>query len=233
MDNTLKVTNVLSDPTRYHIYQYIFREHRDVSVVEIANHFDVHPNVARMHLSKLEEINLVTTHFKRTGKGGRPGKMYQISEEVIELSFPSRDYKTLSSIALESLMELGEIGERALYSTGKKYGQQYIEDFQTDNYSMLSSKDKLRMLEQATEELGLLPSFMYDEANNTVRFFVNNCPFKELVLKNQTVVCQMHYLFLKGMFDVLFEGSALQMEGNMFTDNCGNCSYRANLAIVP
>ncbi|MBP2078199.1 helix-turn-helix transcriptional regulator [Oceanobacillus polygoni] len=232
MDNTLKVTNVLSDPTRYHIYQYILKSHKDVSVLEIANHFDIHSNVARLHLSKLEEIKLVTTHFKRTGKGGRPSKMYRLSEEVIELSFPSRDYKTLSSIALEALMELGEVGEQALYTIGKKHGHQYIEDLQLLNYNNLSTKEKLRILEGATEVLGLYPSFTYDEANNNVRLLVNNCPFKEIVMKNQAVVCHMHYLFLKGMFDVLFEGSSLKFEENMFTNNCGNCSYLADLSIV-
>lgn len=232
VDNTLKVTNVLSDPTRYHIYQYILKKHKDVSVIEIANHFDIHSNVARLHLSKLEEIKLITTYFKRSGKGGRPSKMYRLSESVIELSFPSRDYKTLSSIALEALLELGEIGEQALYATGKKYGHQFIDDFKIHHFNKLSIKEKLDILERATEELGLFPSFTYDEGNNNIHFHVNNCPFKELVMKNQTVVCHMHYLFLKGIFDVLFEGSTLTFEENMFTNNCGNCTYLANLSIV-
>ncbi|XGA29544.1 helix-turn-helix domain-containing protein [Virgibacillus sp. CBA3643] len=59
MENTLKLTNVLSDPTRYNIYQFIVKHHKEVSVVEIAGEFDIHQNVARLHLSKLEDINLV------------------------------------------------------------------------------------------------------------------------------------------------------------------------------
>src|SRR5690625_1787037 len=128
MENTLKVTTVMSDPTRFDIYQHLIENHQDVNVNEIAKHFDIHPNVARLHLSKLEDINLVTSQLVKTGKGGRPGRRYKLSDNVIELNFPARDYKILSSIALESLMELGEAGKQALYQTGRKYGMEAIEN---------------------------------------------------------------------------------------------------------
>ncbi|TXK86230.1 helix-turn-helix transcriptional regulator, partial [Parageobacillus sp. SY1] len=54
MEQTLKITNVLADPTRYHIYEYITKKHKKVSVQEIAEAFNIHPNVARLHLTKLE-----------------------------------------------------------------------------------------------------------------------------------------------------------------------------------
>src|SRR5690625_763495 len=122
MENTLKVTNVLSDPTRFNIYQHIIKQRKPITVLHVAEKFDIHPNVARLHLSKLEEIKLISSHFQKTGKGGRPSRLYELSDNVVELNFPFRDYKLLSSMAIESFTELGEIGREALYNTGRKYG---------------------------------------------------------------------------------------------------------------
>ena len=102
MEQTLKITNVLSDPTRYYIYQYITKKHHEVTVQEIADTFNIHPNVARLHLSKLEDINMLTSETKKTGKGGRPSRLYRLSEEVIQLNFPFRDYQLLAKIAIET-----------------------------------------------------------------------------------------------------------------------------------
>lgn len=68
MEQTLKITNVLSDPTRYYIYQYITKRHKDVTVQEIADNFSIHPNVARLHLSKLEDVNMLVSEQKNKAK---------------------------------------------------------------------------------------------------------------------------------------------------------------------
>src|SRR5699024_7321649 len=117
---TLKITGVLSDPTRYSIYQYISRQHRDVTVQEIANRFKINGNVARLHLTKLEDVNMLISKTKKTGKGGRPSRFYRLSDEVITLQFPYRDYEKLAEIALETLSSLGDVGKAALVQVGEK-----------------------------------------------------------------------------------------------------------------
>lgn len=232
MKDMLKVTNVMSDPTRFNIYQHLVENHKDVSVTDISRVFEIHPNVARLHLSKLEEINLVTSFLQKTGKGGRPGRRYQLSNEVVELNFPARDYKILSSIALEALMELGEPGKQALYETGKKYGAEVMHQdikYLEDDANIY---EKITVLERTGRMLGMYPSFKYNEEMKAISFSVNNCPFKEIANNNHHLVCEMHQIFLKGMFDALFTSIELVEEKNMFTDNCSNCAYIAKLSIV-
>src|SRR5699024_8823547 len=84
MEHTLKVTNVLSDPTRFKIYQYLVQHHEAVTVNEISEQFDIHPNVARMHLTMLEYINLLISYSETTGRRSRASRLYCIPEEVIE-----------------------------------------------------------------------------------------------------------------------------------------------------
>ena len=232
MEQTLKVTNVLSDPTRYNIYQYIIKERQEVNVAEIAQKFDIHPNVARLHLSKLEDINMVKSYSKKTGKGGRPSRVYRLSDEVIELNFPHRDYKLLSHIALESFVGLGEPGKTALYQTGKKYGMKVMEHYSRGPVTEeLTIEQKIHILEDAGTMLGMYPKFLYDSEKNSIRFRISNCPFKEVATNNHTMVCNMHNAFLKGMFEVLFTNVDLIEEENMF-QGCENCIYVAKLSIV-
>src|SRR5690625_5246670 len=189
VEQTLKVTNVLSDPTRYSIYQHIIHNQREVSVVEIAEQFDIHPNVARLHLSKLEDINMVKSYSKKSGKGGRPSRMYRLSDEVIELNFPHRDYKMLATIAMESFLELGEPGRKALYRTGREYGTKVMEHYQKMPVSQeITIEQKLVTLEDAGMMLGMYPKFEYDKENESISFKINNCPFKEVASNNLTMI---------------------------------------------
>ncbi|MBY7143378.1 helix-turn-helix domain-containing protein [Virgibacillus sp. NKC19-3] len=232
MENTLKVTNVLSDPTRYNIYQYIIKYHKEVSVVEIAEEFDIHPNVARLHLSKLEDVNMIVSYAQKTGKGGRPSRLYRLSDEVVELNFPHRDYKLLSTIALESFAELGDPGKQALYTTGEKYGNQIMEQYNTSGASQeLNTEQKVKILQDAGTMLGMYPSFVHHADSNRISFQISNCPFKEIASTNHTMVCKMHHAFLKGMFEALFTEVDLIEEDNIF-QGCENCTYTAKLSIV-
>src|SRR5699024_2716725 len=113
--------------------------------------------------------------------GGRPSRLYELSNNVIELNFPYRDYKLLSAIALESFAELGDVGEKALYSTGQKYGLEVVNQFQRNvNIDEVSTEQKMQILDDAATMLGMYPTFSYQEEKNQISFTVKNCPFKEL-----------------------------------------------------
>ncbi|MBM7701543.1 helix-turn-helix transcriptional regulator [Metabacillus iocasae] len=228
MTDTLKVTSVLSDPTRFHIYEYITHQLKDVTVQEIAETFHIHPNVARLHLSKLEEVNFVSSHTKKTGKGGRPSRFYRMSHEAIQLSFPYRDYQLLSTILLQTLSHFGEEGLNGLHKNAYDYGRTYFKQkyahlMSNDAYS-LSIQEKVNLIKKAAKEAGLLPIIEFNHANNTLYFQINNCPFKELAIHQQSV-CVVHNAFLKGMFDLLFEDVDLIAKNNIAV-GCEACTYQ-------
>lgn len=229
MEQTLKITNVLSDPTRYYIYQHITKCHNEVTVQEIADAFNIHPNVARLHLSKLEDINMLSSETKKTGKGGRPSRLYRLSEDVIQLHFPYRDYQLLSKIAIETMMNLGEIGKNALHETGKAFGIQLIES-QTGrnlvNNQDLSFDEKLLILKNAATVAGFYPEFEVSDDQNIIYFTIHNCPFKEVATSQAESVCGMHNAFLHGMFSSLFNSVEL-VEKESMLNGCQTCSYQA------
>jgi predicted ArsR family transcriptional regulator len=229
LEQTLKITNVLSDPTRYYIYQYITERHKEVTVQEVADSFDIHPNVARLHLSKLEDVNMLVSETKKTGKGGRPSRQYRLSEDVIQLHFPYRDYQLLARIALHTMSSLGEAGMKALYETGKRLGQELIyQQLNTLPFTQneLSFEQKLNILKNAATLSGFYPDFKINEDETKIFFQIHNCPFKEVAIDQSNATCTMHNSFIKGMFGVLFENVELFEMDNM-TSGCDSCTYHA------
>lgn len=227
MDKTLKVTNVLGDPTRYSIYESFLKRNQPLTVNEVAELFDIHPNVARLHLTKLTEINVITAQFKKTGKGGRPSRVYELSDQVIELTFPHRDYKMLAEMMLETFAGMGELGKKALFNTGKKYGMQITYEQQRSSIA-LDVKDKVKMLEETGTLLGMYPKFEYDDAKREIHFTITNCPFKELAQTNTSIICNTHMYFLKGMLSSVFPEVKLVEKENMLK-GCNHCRYTAEL----
>lgn len=230
VEQTLKVTNVLSDPTRFQIYNYIVNNHKEVTVQEIANNFDIHPNVARLHLSKLEDVNMLVSDTKKTGRGGRPSRLYSISNEVIKLNFPFRDYELLSTITLETMVKLGETGKQALYKVGKQYGIKSVEQNieRNINAKELTFEEKLDILTAVTQSAGFYPEIEVGNDKSNIFIHLYNCPFKEVAFDHQEVVCTMHKRFLQGMFESLFDYVNFTEEGNIFT-GCESCSYKVTV----
>lgn len=229
MEQTLKITNVLSDPTRYYIYQYITKRHQEVTVQEIADSFNIHPNVARLHLSKLEDVNMLVSETKKTGKGGRPSRLYRLSDDVIQLNFPYRDYQLLANIAMQTMLSLGEAGKEALYLTGKRFGSELIEQEVASQHQVseeLSFDQKLNIIKSAATMAGFYPDFEANEDHTKIYFEIYNCPFKEVAMDHKETVCNMHFQFLKGMFESLFTSIELVEKENLVT-GCQSCSYQA------
>ncbi|MFE4705893.1 helix-turn-helix transcriptional regulator [Peribacillus simplex] len=231
MEQTLKITNVLADPTRYYIYQHIVNKHGDVSVQQIADSFNIHPNVARLHLSKLEDIDMLTSDARKTGKGGRPSRLYRLSNKVIQLHFPYRNYQLLSRIAIKTMMTFGEQGKQALYETGKVFGEELINQqlaLNSTSIDRLDFLEKVNMLKNAATIAGLSPEIQASEEENKIYFRIFNCPFKEVAEVEPRTVCSMHNSFLEGMFEALFENVNIVEIENMMS-NCATCSYQASV----
>ncbi|MDQ0269429.1 helix-turn-helix transcriptional regulator [Cytobacillus purgationiresistens] len=230
MEETLKITNTLADPTRYYIYQFISNKHGTVSVQEIADLFTIHPNVARLHLSKLEDVNMIISETIKTGKGGRPSRQYRMSDTVIQLHFPYRNYQLLSDIALETMVSLGVEGQKALYITGKRYGERLMDEQKVKEGYMNEEQSfdhRVTMIIQAAQMSGLQPEFEVE--GEKILFQMFNCPFKETAKNHQETVCQMHFEFLRGMFESVFNNIELRELGNML-NGCSSCSYEATYA---
>ena len=73
-ESATRTAKVLSLPTRAAILAHLLRS-GGMTVKEIADHFRIHPNVARAHLDLMVEAGFLATETRRRTKG-RPAKVY-------------------------------------------------------------------------------------------------------------------------------------------------------------
>ena len=231
MFNQLKVTSTLSDETRFSIYQFMLQEKKSFSVQDIAEKFNIHPNVARLHLSKLTEIEVVSAEYEKTGKGGRPGRRYKANENGVTLSFPKRNYEELHQWTLEVIEEIGpeadRIGQKISYNHGLKDMEQLILSHGKDR-SQLSIDEKMDLITEAASLIGYVPSINEGPEGKTMSFAVYNCPYHDEIGKHSNIVCNLHESYLKGQFDTLFDVKDFVKIESM-TNSCDYCTYHVNI----
>jgi predicted ArsR family transcriptional regulator len=86
------VTSAFGDPTRREIYLFARESEAGVTASEVAERFELHPNVARHHLDKLAAGGYLQVEVQRPERAGvgRPSKHYKASAKEMGLEFPAR-----------------------------------------------------------------------------------------------------------------------------------------------
>lgn len=223
-----ELMGTLADPTRYAVYRWLAGQpHRAFSAREIASQFGLHPNVARQHLVRLEHAGLVVGCLRRSPRGGRPGRVYQMAEKPLSVQLPARDFQLLAVLALQALASLGPEGARALEEKAQSQGEAVGMAESAAGVGREGCELGLRAaLERIFSREGIMPVVEEEgqdreeiaagprrrqEAGSrrgllsgktgirTFRLRVQNCPFKEVPGHLQSLVCAAHASFLTGV----------------------------------
>ena len=214
MDHQQRLTAVLADRTRYSIYRSIVeRPHDQVTVADVAERFGLHPNVARMHLGKLEQAGLLETSLRKDGTGGRPARLYRLSETVSSLSLPPRRYDVLADLALKALAEAGDLERVAAVcrTAGSDAAAAYADEH--PGFRRAGRDELVKAIVEVGEEVGMLPEVSWD--HDVLALDVRNCIFKELSSAQPDLVCVMHRAFLEGFIGRLAKaGSTAALEAS-------------------
>jgi predicted ArsR family transcriptional regulator len=230
MQDPIKVTSTLADVTRFSIYEYMLQHKKYVTVQEIAEEFNIHSNVARLHLTKLAEIGAISAEFLKTGKGGRPGRVYRIKQEGIQLSFPRRDASSLLKWCMQLITQLGDEalqqGKMISYEDGQQTMQKLIASYK--NNQSLTFDDKLNILTTSAKLIGYIPEVRTNYNSKSLLFSIFNCPYHDQMAKNGDIVCQLHESYLRGQVDVLFENNEFTQIESM-QHHCEFCKYKIEI----
>lgn len=223
MIHPIKIASTLADETRFQIYEYMLKKHAVCNVQEIADTFQIHPNVARLHLTKLAEIQLIHAEFLKTGKGGRPGRVYRVNQDGVQLSFPRQDHRLMLEWILDTITELGdeaiELGKQKAFSYGQKTILQAY-----PNAPKLSQNERIDILQEQAALIGYVAEIEQKDHSFSISFTIHSCPFQSLLTKYSDVICQLHEKFLNGQVTALFGQLKFEQKTNML-HNCADCIY--------
>lgn len=195
-----EINRLLADPTRLKIYRSIIAAGGSpVTVAGIAAEFDLHPNVARLHLEKMAASGLLESEIFKTASGGRPGRRYTIGS-VVTSQYPPRDYQLLASIALSAL-ESGSKPENVARRRGREEGKRAVEagGLLSGNTNL---EQKIASFGNLVDEQGLFANVTrLDKEKLQVEVF--NCVFRELS-PGQKLVCNLHHNLIRGVSESFF-----------------------------
>src|ERR1700740_1020038 len=120
----MAVTSAFGDPTRREIYLFARETDASVTAAEVAERFELHPNVARHHLDRLAAGGYLEVAVERAeGAGaGRPSKRYR-SVANVSFEVPVRADDLVLSLLGKALALLPrDQAEAMAEQVGQEYG---------------------------------------------------------------------------------------------------------------
>lgn len=227
MLHPIKITSTLADETRFSIYEYMLQHKKYYTVQEIADEFKIHSNVARLHLTKLSEIGVISAEFLKTGKGGRPGRVYRAKQEGINLSFPRRDPSLLVNWSVELIQELGDEALQKAIQISFKDGKQSMQQFLNERKHKRppSFEEKIKILTNSAKLIGYVPEIHEHQHSKSLIFSIYNCPFHDQISQHGEIICKLHESYLRGQTEILFETNEFVQIESML-QSCDFCKYK-------
>jgi predicted ArsR family transcriptional regulator len=196
------VTNAFGDPTRRDIYLFVRTASEGATASEIAERFELHPNVARHHLEKLAAGGYLDVELARHSTAGRPSKRYRAAASDTHLSFPPRRDDLLATLLARALERLPVDEARALAEeVGYEYGRSIAARMDpTEGHR--SVKSAVASVADALTAHGFAAHA--ESRGNLLTLVSEHCPFGEAAQRWPHVLCAVDTGMVRGMLEGLY-----------------------------
>lgn len=196
------MTHAFGDPTRREIYLAARASERGVTAAEVAEQFDLHPNVARHHLDKLAAGGYLDVELDRHEAVGRPSKRYQAQDVESVVSFPPRRDDLLGTLLVRALEMLPpadamQLAEEVGYEYGTALGARMApsEGHRSVQVAVASVAEALTAHGYAAHS---------ESRGRTSLIVAEACPFGLAAAQYPHVVCSVDRGMIRGMLAALY-----------------------------
>ncbi|MDQ1395568.1 MAG: hypothetical protein QOG64_827 [Acidimicrobiaceae bacterium] len=197
------VTSAFGDPTRRAIYLYSRESERGATAAEVAEHFALHPNVARHHLDKLAAGGYLEVFLERPEHpgAGRPSKRYRSSRKDTQLEFPARRDDLLATLLGRAIGMLPvEVAEAMAEDVGEQYGRSLAAQMSPGD----GQRSRQAAITAVAEALTAHGFAAHAEARGTsLRIISEQCPFGDAATEHP-VMCAVDRGMVRGMLAGLY-----------------------------
>ena len=182
---------------------------RGMTAAELGGLLGLHVTTARFHLDRLIEGGLVTSHFARDERAGRPRKLYVAAPG--SLSESSDTYRILAELLTECFPTDGSGPPFTPEEAGQRWAQHHSELFDPSHVDAGPARSPGGWLAKVGDMIDLLtvwgytPSVRTRDAGRTAEIELHHCPLLPLAQSNPAVVCGIHRGLIRGAMDALGE----------------------------
>jgi predicted ArsR family transcriptional regulator len=214
------ITSAFGDPTRRDIYLHVRDAEPGVTASEVAERFELHPNVARHHLEKLASGGYLEVSTDRTATGaGRPSKRYRVTERTTGLEFAVRHDDLLVTLLGKTLARLPageaealaeEVGAeygRAMAATAAAAGRELV-----DHDVGRSFRSALHTVADALTAHGFAAHA--ESKDGRLRIISEHCPFGDAAIEHP-VICAVDRGMVRGMLAALYGDASAATEASV------------------
>lgn len=212
------ITSAFGDPTRRDIYLFVRDAERGVTASEVAETFELHPNVARHHLDKLAGGGYVEVGVERSeGAGvGRPSKRYRVTDQHMTIEFPVRHDDLLVTLLGKALALLPRHEAEAMAEeVGVEYGKTMamsIGASPAGDAVQRSFRSALHAVADALSAHGFAAHA--EKRGNDLRIVSEHCPFGDAAIEHP-VICAVDRGLVKGMLSALYGETSPATESSL------------------
>jgi predicted ArsR family transcriptional regulator len=217
------ITSAFGDPTRREIYLFVHERSEPapdaahgpgVTAAEVAERFDLHPNVARHHLDKLAGGGYVEVATGRNGAGaGRPSKHYRATAPEMTLELPIRHDDLLVTLLGKALSLLpNDTAEAMAEEVGLNFGRAMAMAMggpdasarPLDESSHAAQKSFRTALHTVADALTAHGFAAHAERHGDgLRIVSDHCPFGGAAIEHP-VICAVDRGLVRGMLGALY-----------------------------
>jgi predicted ArsR family transcriptional regulator len=210
------VTNAFGDPTRREIYLFVRDASTSITASDVAERFELHPNVARHHLEKLTGGGYLTVEIARPAAdtarpAGRPSKRYRAVDEDA-LALPLRRDDVLAGLLARALDTLGpDQAEILADDVGFAYGKQ-LADKMDPSAGHRSARTAIAAVADALTAHGFAAHA--ESRDGSLTIVSECCPFGETAQLYPHVVCALDRGMIRGMLAGLYGETSPRFEAS-------------------
>ncbi len=182
------VHKALGDPTRYAVFQELAGTRQPLSVRELAEALDLHPNTVRPHLEQMREVGLVEVAPIHRGTVGRPEHRYSLAPGSPTVGLEPPGHTLLAGLLASMAEQMGAALDDA-GAAGRAWGESAARRTSDDECA--------KALLAELHRLGFEPASAQQGPCLDVAF--QHCPFRELAEAYPELVCNLHRGIVEGL----------------------------------
>jgi len=199
---------VLSSISRTAVLELLRSRSGPLGVVEVAEHVGLHQNTVRSHLDLLVDSGYAVRRTEAPSGPGRPRVVY----EATSAPEGDRNYKLLAEVLAQHIVATSERPGEAAVNAGRTWaglnagvnaglnaGQPDGEGAGTSAETPVSAEVAVDVVVRMLGDSGFAPELSADGTSVNL----HRCPFRELAVKHQDVVCGAHLGIIQGALNEL------------------------------